>query len=132
MDPGGIAAVEGQEGFLVPSSHPLEKVHLVRILCHPHLLSCSIPWGSKLDLLGLRGTRFLPLAPRTLPLKAGTTWTLRSIHWSNVTHGAGLFAAVGDGGAILTFPDGVTWTARTSGTLNELRSVGYGNGFLWR
>jgi hypothetical protein len=36
-----------------------------------------------------------------------------------VTYGNGLFVAVGDGGTILTSPDGVTWTAQTSGTSNS-------------
>ena len=33
---------------------------------------------------------------------------------------------MGDGGTILTSPDGVTWTARTSGTTQILRGVVYG------
>jgi hypothetical protein len=45
-----------------------------------------------------------------------------------VTYGNGLFVAVGKGGTILTSPDGVNWTARTSGTRNDLYGVTYGNG----
>ena len=44
-----------------------------------------------------------------------------------MTYGNGLFVAVGGSGTILTSPDGVTWTARTSGTGNGLRGVAYGN-----
>jgi hypothetical protein len=47
-----------------------------------------------------------------------------------VTYGNGLFVAVGKYGTILTSPDGVTWTARTSGTSDYLRSVTYGNGLF--
>jgi len=36
--------------------------------------------------------------------------------------------AVGDGGTILTSPDGVSWTERDSGTSNWLWGVTYGNG----
>jgi hypothetical protein len=36
-----------------------------------------------------------------------------------------LFIAVGGSGTILTSPDGTTWTAQTSGTSNDLRSVAY-------
>jgi hypothetical protein len=36
--------------------------------------------------------------------------------------------AVGILGTILTSPDGVTWTERTSGTSRNLNSVTYGNG----
>jgi len=34
---------------------------------------------------------------------------------------------VGYSGTILTSPDGITWTARSSGTLNNLNGVAYGN-----
>jgi hypothetical protein len=44
-----------------------------------------------------------------------------------VTYGNGLFVAVGEDGAILTSPDGVSWTRRTSGG-NLLYGVTYGNG----
>lgn len=44
-----------------------------------------------------------------------------------VTYGNGLFVAVGDAGAILTSPDGMTWTERVSGTSSSFRGVTYGN-----
>jgi hypothetical protein len=47
-----------------------------------------------------------------------------------VTYGNGLFVAVGEDGTILTSPDGVTWTQRTSGTSNWLNGVAYGNGLF--
>jgi hypothetical protein len=61
---------------------------------------------------------------------AGTTWTLRNLGnpLGGVAYGNGLFVAVGWNGAILTSPDGVTWTQRTSGTGNGLNGVAYGNG----
>jgi hypothetical protein len=66
---------------------------------------------------------------------AGTTWTLRFPGFNDlngVTYGNGLFVAVGEGGTILTSPDGASWTRRTSGTSNRLRGVTYGNGPSWR
>ena len=45
-----------------------------------------------------------------------------------MAYGNSLFVAVGDGGVILTSPDGVNWTARVSGTYNSLFGVTYGNG----
>jgi hypothetical protein len=45
-----------------------------------------------------------------------------------VTYGNGLFVAVGEDGAILTSPDGVSWTRQTLGTGNLLYDVTYGNG----
>lgn len=58
-------------------------------------------------------------------------------HWRNplpqgntligVTYGNGTFVAVGYAGTVLTSPDGVNWTNRTSGTSNLLGSVIWGN-----
>jgi hypothetical protein len=49
---------------------------------------------------------------------AGTTWTLRNLGnpLGGVAYGNGLFVAVGSRGIILTSPDVVNWTVRTSGT----------------
>ena len=52
----------------------------------------------------------------------------RDLYLTAVTYGNGLFVAVGDRNAILTSPDGVTWTQRASGTVGFLRGVTYGNG----
>jgi hypothetical protein len=42
---------------------------------------------------------------------------------------AGIFGAVGDGGAFLTSPDGgVTWTAQTTETTNNLRGIAFEDG----
>jgi hypothetical protein len=60
-------------------------------------------------------------------------WTLRSsggTSLSGVTYGNGLFVAVGSYGTILTSPDGVSWTARASGTSNFLNGVTYANGLF--
>ncbi|HWI62746.1 MAG TPA: hypothetical protein VNT75_12950, partial [Symbiobacteriaceae bacterium] len=47
--------------------------------------------------------------------------------WS-VTYGAGQFVAVGDGGSILTSPDGKSWTLQPAPTMVSLRSVIYAGG----
>jgi hypothetical protein len=70
--------------------------------------------------------------------RAGTTWTARTMQdksLKGVTYGNGLFVVVGDGGAILTSPDGVSWTQRTPQmyipfpiVTYTLTSVTYGNG----
>jgi hypothetical protein len=62
---------------------------------------------------------------------AGTTWTSRTSQGyslNGVAYGNGRFVAVGNGGTILTSPDGVSWTQRTSGTIYPLYGVAYGNG----
>lgn len=62
------------------------------------------------------------------------TWTIQSSPttqnlWS-VCYGGGQFVAVGEGGTIITSPDGSTWTKRVSGNSLWLVSVGYGNGLF--
>ena len=54
---------------------------------------------------------------------SGTNSGLNTVIYSNNT-----FVAVGNGGVILTSPDGSKWTARNSGTNNNLNGVTYGNG----
>ncbi len=44
-----------------------------------------------------------------------------------VTYGGGQFVAVGDGGTVLTSPDGTNWTAQLSMTTDWLVAVAYGN-----
>ncbi|MGA2506940.1 MAG: hypothetical protein ABSF80_05630 [Chitinispirillaceae bacterium] len=46
----------------------------------------------------------------------------------SITYGNGQYVAVGDAGTILTSPDGLVWTSRTSGITTRLWSVTYGNG----
>jgi hypothetical protein len=82
---------------------------------------------------------------RVLTSTDGITWTLRNIAaanalnaWYSVTYGNGLFVAVsnnsyngGVGGTdrVITSPDGINWTARTTPT-NNWYSVTYGNGIF--
>jgi predicted RecA/RadA family phage recombinase len=50
-----------------------------------------------------------------------------------VTYGNGLFVAVaasGTGDRVMTSPDGITWTSRTSAADNSWTSVTYGNGLF--
>ena len=44
---------------------------------------------------------------------------------SSSSSSSGLFVAVGASGTLLTSPDGTTWTSRTSGTSNNLRSFAF-------
>jgi len=67
--------------------------------------------------------------------KVGSTWTRRESGTREplfgVTYGNGIFVAVGDGGTILTSPNGVNWTHRDpAGTANTLFGVTYGNGIF--
>ncbi|MBI5693263.1 MAG: hypothetical protein HZC55_24560 [Verrucomicrobia bacterium] len=59
------------------------------------------------------------------PATSPTTQNL----WS-VCCGAGQFVAVGEGGMILTSPDGLQWTKRVSGNTLWLVGVAYGNGLF--
>ncbi|MFI5296392.1 MAG: WD40/YVTN/BNR-like repeat-containing protein [Thermodesulfovibrionales bacterium] len=49
---------------------------------------------------------------------------------NSVTYGNGLFVAVGYAGTIITSPDGVNWTSRSSGTSADLNDVTNGNGMF--
>ena len=74
----------------------------------------------------------------------GATWTSRTSGGNDlfgVAYGNGRFVAVGgyvedyfgllsSASVILTSPDGVSWTERTSGTRNRLSDVTYGNGLF--
>ena len=48
-----------------------------------------------------------------------------------ITFGNNLFVTNGFSGTILTSPDGITWTSRTSGTTNELQGSTYGNSLFF-
>ena len=68
----------------------------------------------------------------------GTTWTSLTSPavnaWRSVTYGSGLFVAVSSDGAgnqVMTSPNGIDWTLRTSAGANiDWRSVTYGNGLF--
>ncbi|MBU6398983.1 MAG: hypothetical protein KGS61_01570, partial [Verrucomicrobia bacterium] len=47
---------------------------------------------------------------------------------AGITYGNGQFVIVGGNGGIVTSPDGLTWTPRSSGITNGLSAVGFGNG----
>lgn len=60
--------------------------------------------------------RLVGLAASLLSIRTKQTVDAGHSGWFNaITYGNGLFVAVGNGGAIQTSPDGVTWTARTAG-----------------
>jgi hypothetical protein len=66
----------------------------------------------------------------------GINWTARTSPangWNAVTYGNGLYVAVADSGTkrVMTSPDGITWTGRTSaGESNSWNGVTYGNGLF--
>ena len=47
-----------------------------------------------------------------------------------VAYGNGIFVAAGYRGAVLTSTDGITWTARDSGTDYGISGIAYGNGIF--
>ncbi|MVM33114.1 hypothetical protein GO755_23940 [Spirosoma sp. HMF4905] len=65
----------------------------------------------------------------------GTSWTAQNIggiisNPNNLIYANSLFMTVGWSGKIITSPTGIAWTTRTSGTINTLNGVGYGNGLF--
>ncbi len=66
----------------------------------------------------------VPLNPRDMRARfSGTTNGLTA-----VCSGGGTIVAIGKNGTILTSSDTVTWSARSSGTANDLNGIAYGNG----
>ncbi|MBU3660613.1 MAG: BspA family leucine-rich repeat surface protein [Flavobacteriales bacterium] len=70
---------------------------------------------------------------------AGVSWqsittigpASQDLDWRAITYGNNMFVAVassGTGNRIMTSPDGLTWTSRTSPADNSWRGVAYGNG----
>ena len=60
----------------------------------------------------------------------GSLWTSRTAttgYWMSVEYGNGLFVATGDN-AVMTSPDGITWTSQTSAANDEWWDVTYGGG----
>ena len=53
-----------------------------------------------------------------------------NVRFNDVIFADGQFIAVGDSGVIITSPDGINWTTRTSGTSNNLQGITYGNGLF--
>jgi hypothetical protein len=66
----------------------------------------------------------------------GTTWTSRTNPFTggrtvfSVAFGNNVYVITADAGGIATSTDAVTWTLRTSGTTNNLRSIVFGNGIF--
>jgi len=86
--------------------------------------------------LQLRATSGSLTKTAGLSLTVMATWTPRTSgtrEWLyGVAYGNGTFVAVGLNSTILTSPDGVNWTQRTSGTSDVLllKDVTYGNGLF--
>ncbi len=62
-----------------------------------------------------------------VPPAFALTWTTQTSGTDNVLRGVvyagGQFVAVGNQGTVLTSPDGVTWTAQTSGAATDRTAV---------
>ena len=80
-------------------------------------------------LAGTRGA----LPPDTMAEWVLRTSALSSITWVSVCYGNGLFVATattGTGNCVMTSPDGINWTIRSSAADNKWNSVTYGNGLF--
>lgn len=98
-------------------------------------------WRFLRTLLATLAVAALGLTLTTAPAHAadGSKWTLRTSvsttstgenNWRGITYGNGIFVAVSTDGVnsrVMTSPDGITWTARTT-PQQAWRSVAFGNG----
>lgn len=89
--------------------------------------------------IAYNGTKYVAIC--SARLEASTSLLIASsankINWSidssipvsvvDIAYGNSIFVTVGNGGAIYTSPDGITWTSRTSGTTQALNCVVYLN-----
>ena len=71
--------------------------------------------------------------PKIVISRDGTNWTYPAFTatttgFNGVGYGNGVYVVVGDQGAIVSSPDGTTWTVRASGTSQTLRAVTFHNG----
>ena len=107
-------------------------------------LSQTVTWGSSHPgvatisdtglALGVGPER--PISPRGSDPSPGSLPVTVTRHWvsqvsaasgkllSGVTWTGTQFVAVGEGGTIVTSPDGLSWTLQASGTANQLQAVG--------
>jgi hypothetical protein len=108
--PGGLYTDSGAFAYLTQTTDNLT-------------IGGSINGGSKLEVVGDINSK-------------GLAWTMRAAidnQWNSVTYGNGLFVAVsftGTGNRVMTSPDGINWTPRSSAADNTWRSVTYGNGLF--
>ena len=63
---------------------------------------------------------------------SGISWTSRTTPlpvkaWNDIVYGNGQFVAVGNAGAVMTSPDGVTWETSTAAANNDWTSVVFAN-----
>jgi len=88
----------------------------------------SIPNADPNSFLYLGGYNYVPIAVPGMPVTSHTAPPTNSLVGVNnilnaVTWSGTQFVAVGGPGSILTSPDGISWTSRTSGTGNALTGV---------
>ncbi len=92
--------------------------------------------GNKIENIGIKGKKVNGAAMDgkniyKLVAPPGSEWIMRSSpsnNWTSVCYGDGLFVAVantGTGNRVMTSPDGITWTIRTSAADNSWTSVCY-------
>ena len=76
-----------------------------------------------------------PAKVKTLAVRSPDSWHVRNpVAFHGSTFGKNVFVAVGEGGTIVTSPDGRKWTLRQSGMEEALDAVAFGKDgqFWWR
>ena len=113
-----LFVVVGENGFILTSSNALEWVQ--RTSGTTSILSDAIYGNGYYVVVG--NTRILRSSD-------GITWsfTTNSAYLYRAAYCSGVFKATGKNGAIWTSADGLTWTAETSGTTNDIRGISYAN-----
>jgi len=105
------------------------------------LKNCTLVNNTKFGLITYNGTVATDmLEAATAVYSAGIKWTSQTGYtydndWVGVTYGNGLFVAisrtdVGTNNRVMTSPDGINWTVRTSAEANSWQNITYGNGLF--
>lgn len=112
--------------------------------------AASLPAGFSSDLYGVAGytanlnnsanpgQRWVAVGSGGASLystDSGTSWFVGRADLGNpalrsITQSGGIFFTAGDTGTILSSSDGITWTAHTSGTTNNLNGITHGNIYI--
>jgi hypothetical protein len=129
----GKYVVAGRHGLIYTTARgqPVERVNPA---AGARDIQGMVYAGGQFVAVGIARAPIAP-APVILTSSHANVWTERAAPPATkdlfaVTHGNGLYVAVGDEGGIITSPDGIDWSVSPSGTTSHLRGVTWSGVFV--